>query len=186
MRSRSYSGLRLATPWMRSCSLINQCMSEKVSPFCFTKTFCSLEEHTLSPQILRRRQCQTLLVFVGLAMKQITQTAGSEKESSVLRDIVSSLLDPSLRDSEPEKSGLQPIVAASRWTLMQTMGTLTVDFFMTTCSAVLSEGNTTVSLHLQCCLDDFADEISRLSEVHWSCLLLVCLSWTCRLASLPL
>ena len=94
-------------------------------------------------------------------MKQITQMADSEKESSVLRDIISSLLDPSLKDRESLDSDLQLIAAAFRWTLMQTMGILTVDFFSTTCLAVLGEGHATVSSHSKYYLYKKSEECSK-------------------------
>lgn len=85
--------------------------------------------------LTRKRQCRSLISFVGHVLKQLPSTKLEGREQEDLRSILATLVEFSTVRDEKQASGGNELSETSRWSLLNALGTIRVDEFA---SAILS------------------------------------------------
>lgn len=148
--------------------------NHRVYPRHAYRRFSSDEDQPSSAPMLRKRQCQTLIVLVGCCFKQMFPSPAIQDLDSVVSTIISTLLELALLDeNEQTNEDLKEIGSISRWSLLQTLRVISVSSFVKTISSMLSSTNKKArNIEIGCVLS-FLPFI-RCSKAHSSYLLNVC------------
>ena len=105
-----------------------------------------LDEQAMPLSTTRKRQCQTLLMFIGLDVLQATSFA-SQSASSEVQDILSSLLELAIID-DASNQDVRDISDNAQWSLLQFMKIISVSFFSSTVLSMLSSDSVKVTVNL--------------------------------------
>ncbi|KAI5117129.1 hypothetical protein M0805_007713 [Coniferiporia weirii] len=105
------------------------------------------DDQSISTSTLRKRQCQTLLSFIGNGMKQMSTSRLGQEPSKDMRDIITCLLELAIVDENDKTSqDLQDIANSAQWALLQSMGIISAAYFASTILSMLSGGNAKIQL----------------------------------------
>lgn len=103
------------------------------------------DDHAISASVIRRRQCQTLLLLIGMGMKQINFASADDESKNNLKLVVTSLLEVlsnvSLTQDVP---GMKEVVDAAQWALLESMSIISVAYFVDTSLTILNSDNVPV------------------------------------------